>query len=35
MNTLGTRTIRLPCFGITIRFDRKNTAKTPARSPAT
>ena len=28
MNALGTRTIRLPCFGITIRLDRKNTVKT-------
>ena len=26
---LRVRTIRLPCFGITIRLDRKNTAKTP------
>ena len=29
MNELGIRTIRLPCFGITIRLDRKNTTKKP------
>lgn len=29
MNALGIRTIRLPCFDITIRLDRKNTAKAP------
>ena len=29
MNELETRIICLPCFGITIRLDRKNTAKTP------
>ena len=29
MSTRRIRTIRLPCYGITIRLDRKNTAKTP------
>ena len=29
MNERRMRTIHLPCFGITIRLDRKNTTKTP------
>jgi hypothetical protein len=29
VNERRMHTIRLPCFGITIRLDRKNTAKTP------
>ena len=29
MSERGLRTIQLPCFGITIRLDRKNTAKMP------
>ena len=28
MNELGIRTIRLPCFGVTIRLDRNNTVQT-------
>ena len=30
MNERRMRTIRLPCFGVTIRIDRKNTTKTPS-----
>jgi hypothetical protein len=29
MKELRMQTIRLPCFGITIRLDQENTAKTP------